>query len=183
HVASDLQHQDRRYERYDYPGRYKRDEAGKPFTQSRLLGLRRDARMAQVQGDDARLIPGVAFDLTGHPREDWNHGWRPVRMRHHGVQHSSQEEDSAGAEQGTRYGYTADIVPDKVDWKPAPSRKPVVDGPQIASVVGPPNEEIYCDEYGRIKVQFPWDRLGRNNEHSSCWIRVSQNWAGAGWGH
>ncbi|WP_447988961.1 type VI secretion system Vgr family protein [Achromobacter spanius] len=183
HVASDLQHQDRRYERYDYPGRYKRDEAGKPFTQSRLLGLRRDARMAQVQGDDARLIPGVAFDLTGHPREDWNQGWRPVRMRHHGVQHTSQEEDSAGAEHGTRYGYTADIVPDKVDWKPAPSRKPVVDGPQIASVVGPPNEEIYCDEYGRIKVQFPWDRLGRNNEHSSCWIRVSQNWAGAGWGH
>ncbi|AYD64767.1 type VI secretion system tip protein VgrG [Achromobacter sp. B7] len=183
HVAADLQHQDGRYERYDYPGRYKRDEAGKPFTQSRLLGLRRDARMAQVHGDDARLIPGVAFDLTGHPRDDWNHGWRPVRMRHHGIQHSSQEEDGAGAEQGTRYGYTADIVPDKVDWKPAPSRKPLVDGPQIASVVGPPNEEIYCDEFGRIKVQFPWDRLGQNNEHSSCWIRVSQNWAGAGWGH
>ncbi|WP_276325576.1 contractile injection system protein, VgrG/Pvc8 family, partial [Achromobacter kerstersii] len=60
---------------------------------SRLLGLRRDARMAQVEGDDARLIPGVAFDLTGHPRDDWNQGWRPVRMRHHGVQHTSQEED------------------------------------------------------------------------------------------
>ncbi|MGE8672119.1 MAG: type VI secretion system Vgr family protein, partial [Achromobacter kerstersii] len=172
-----------RYERYDYPGRYKRDEAGKPFTQSRLLGLRRDARMAQVEGDDARLIPGVAFDLTGHRRDDWNQGWRPVRMRHHGVQHTSQEEDGAGAEHGTRYHYTADIVPDKVDWKPEPSYKPLVDGPQIASVVGPPNEEIYCDAYGRVKVQFPWDRLGQHNEHSSCWIRVSQNWAGAGWGH
>jgi type VI secretion system secreted protein VgrG len=183
HIASDLQHQSRRYERYDYPGRYKRDEAGKPFTQSRLLGLRRDARMAQVEGDDARLIPGVAFDLTGHPRDDWNHGWRPVRMRHHGVQHTSQEEDGAGAEHGTRYHYTADIVPDKVDWKPEPSDKPLIDGPQIASVVGPPNEEIYCDAYGRVKVQFPWDRLGQHNEHSSCWIRVSQNWAGAGWGH
>ncbi|MFD4841161.1 type VI secretion system tip protein TssI/VgrG [Achromobacter sp. NPDC058515] len=182
-VAADLDHQDKRYERYAYPGRYKRDEAGKPFTQSRLLGLRRDARMARVEGDDARLIPGVAFDLTGHPREDWNHGWRPVRMQHHGVQHTSQQEEGAEASQGTQYRYTADIVPDRVDWKPEPARKPRIDGPQIASVVGPANEEIYCDDFGRIKVQFPWDRLGKNDEHSSCWIRVSQNWAGAAFGH
>ncbi|MDH0738169.1 type VI secretion system Vgr family protein, partial [Achromobacter spanius] len=182
-VAADLDHQDRRYERYDYPGRYKRDEAGKPFTLTRLLGRRRDARVAFVEGDDARLTPGVAFDLTGHPREDWNQGWRPVRMRHHGVQHTSQEEDAAGSEQGTRYHYTAELVPDKVDWKPEPAPKPRLDGPQMATVVGPPNEEIYCDAWGRVKVQFPWDRLGRNDEHSSCWIRVSQNWAGALWGH
>ncbi|SIT16298.1 type VI secretion system Vgr family protein [Achromobacter sp. MFA1 R4] len=182
-LARELDHQDSRYERYDYPGRYKRDEAGKPFTHSRLLGLRRDARMAHVEGDDARLVPGVAFDLTGHPREDWNHGWRPVRMQHHGIQHTSQQEDGADAAQGTQYRYTADIVPDKVDWKPEPALKPRIDGPQIASVVGPANEEIYCDAYGRVKVQFPWDRLGRNDEHSSCWIRVSQNWAGAAWGH
>jgi len=182
-VARDMPHHSTRYERYDYPGRYKRDEAGKPFTQSRLLGLRRDARMATVEGDDARLVPGVAFDLTGHPREDWNHGWRPVRMRHHGVQHTSQQEEAAEALQGTQYRYTADIIPDRVDWKPEPARKPRIDGPQIASVVGPANEEIYCDDYGRVKVQFPWDRLGRHDEHSSCWIRVSQNWAGAAWGH
>ena len=182
-VARDLAHQAAQYERYDYPGRYKRDEAGKPFTQSRLLGLRRDARMATVEGDDARLVPGVAFDLVGHPREDWNHGWRPVRMRHLGVQHTTQQEEGAGASQGTQYRYTADIVPDRVDWKPEPARKPRIDGPQIASVVGPANEEIYCDDFGRVKVQFPWDRLGRSDEHSSCWIRVSQNWAGAAWGH
>jgi len=182
-VATDRDHQDSRYERYDYPGRYKRDEAGIPFTQSRLLGLRRDARLARVKGDDARLVPGVAFDLAGHPRDDWNHGWRPVRMQHHGVQYTSQEEESADARQGTRYRYTAEIVPDKVDWKPEPSSKPRIDGPQIATVVGPPNEEIYCDEFGRVKVQFPWDRLGKHDEHSSCWVRVSQNWAGAAWGH
>jgi len=182
-VAADLHHQDSRYERYDYPGRYKRDEAGAPFTQARLLGLRRDARMARVEGDDARLVPGVAFDLVGHPREDWNQGWRPVRMHHHGMQHTSQEEESADAAEGTRYHYTADVVPDKVDWKPPPCPKPRIDGPQIATVVGPPNEEIHCDEFGRVKVQFPWDRLGGHNEHSSCWVRVSQNWAGAGWGH
>ncbi|MEL7724212.1 type VI secretion system tip protein TssI/VgrG, partial [Achromobacter sp. JD-1] len=89
----------------------------------------------------------------------------------------------AGSEQGTHYHYTAELVPDKVDWKPEPQPKPRLDGPQMATVVGPPNEEIYCDAWGRVKVQFPWDRLGRNDEHSSCWIRVSQNWAGALWGH
>ncbi|MEN5159889.1 type VI secretion system Vgr family protein [Achromobacter spanius] len=182
-VATDLDHQDGKYEHYSYPGRYKRDEAGKPYTQSRLLGLRRDARMARVEGDDARLVPGLAFDLTGHPREDWNQGWRPVRMRHHGVQHTSQQEEGAEASQGTQYRYTADIVPDKVDWKSEPAAKPRIDGPQIATVVGPANEEIYCDAHGRVKVQFPWDRLGKHDEHSSCWIRVSQNWAGAVWGH
>ncbi|MFK1552901.1 type VI secretion system Vgr family protein, partial [Pseudomonas aeruginosa] len=64
-----------------------------------------------------------------------------------------------------------------------PLPKPRIDGPQQATVVGPPGEEIYCDEFGRVKVQFPWDREGRHDEHSSCWIRVSQNIAGALWGH
>ncbi|WP_312540323.1 type VI secretion system Vgr family protein [Achromobacter mucicolens] len=182
-VANELSHQSHRYERYDYPGRYKRDEAGKPFTQSRLLGLRRDARMAPVEGDDPRLVPGVAFDLIGHPREEWNHGWRPVRVRHHGIQHTSQQEESAESTQGTQYRYRADIVPDKVDWKPEPADRPRIDGLQMATVVGPANEEIYCDDFGRVKVQFPWDRLGTRDEHSSCWVRVSQNWAGAAWGH
>ena len=56
--------------------------------------------------------------------------------------------------------------------------KPRIDGPQVAIVVGPPGE-IHCDEWGRVKVQFTWDRQGKSDEHSSCWIRVSQNWAGA----
>ncbi|MDE1531088.1 type VI secretion system tip protein TssI/VgrG, partial [Pseudomonas carnis] len=60
--------------------------------------------------------------------------------------------------------------------------KPCIDGPQIATVVGPPGEEIYCDEWGRVKVQFPWDRADKNNDQSSCWIRVAQGWAGATWG-
>ncbi|MDE9553779.1 type VI secretion system tip protein TssI/VgrG, partial [Xenorhabdus bovienii] len=60
--------------------------------------------------------------------------------------------------------------------------KPVVDGPQIAKVVGPAGEEIFCDQYGRIRLQFPWDRYGKSDDQSSCWIRVSQPWAGQGWG-
>ncbi len=179
----DLDHQGRRYERYDYPARAKFDEAGRPFAENRLRGHRRDSRVAFVEGNDPRLQPGISFSLTGHPREDLNRGWRPVRIVHRGIQHTSQAEESAQAQLGTHYSYEAELVPDDAEWRAEPLPRPRIDGPQNAVVVGPPNEEIYTDEYGRVKVQFPWDRLGTEDEYSSCWIRVSQNIAGATWGH
>ncbi len=60
--------------------------------------------------------------------------------------------------------------------------KPRVDGPQIATIVGPKDEEIYCDEYGRVKVQFPWDRYSNSDDKASCWVRVAQGWAGSQYG-
>ncbi|HBO3036078.1 type VI secretion system Vgr family protein [Pseudomonas aeruginosa] len=180
--GNDLDHQASSYERYDYPGRYK-SEVGEAFTQDRLRGHRGDARQAIVEGDDARLVPGISFDLIGHPRRDMNRGWRPVLIEHHGKQYTSQAEESADAAQGTHYSSTATLVPDDAEWRAEPMDKPLITGPQQATVVGPPGEEIYCDEFGRVKVQFPWDREGKNDEHSSCWIRVSQNISGALWGH
>ncbi|MDN7632321.1 type VI secretion system Vgr family protein [Burkholderia cepacia] len=181
--GTDLDHQGRGYARYDYPGRYKHEGSGKAFTQDRLRGHRRDARVARVNGDDARLQPGIAFDLTGHPREDMNRGWRPVSLVHHGKQYTSQAEEGADAQQGTHYRYEAALVPDDAEWRAEPLPRPRIDGPQPATVVGPEGEEIYTDAYGRVKVQFPWDREGKYDEHSSCWIQVAQNWAGATWGH
>ncbi|WP_244850022.1 type VI secretion system Vgr family protein [Caballeronia sp. SL2Y3] len=181
--GGNLDHQGRDYERYGYPGRYKEDAAGVPFTQTRLLALRRDAQVAIAEGDDARLIPGLRFDLVDHPREEWNRGWRPVRITHHGTQHVSQEEEAADAQQGTHYGYTAELVPDDVEWKAPLPDKPRIDGPLIATVTGPAGEEIYCDEFGRVKICFPWQRNDPPDERSSCWVRVAQNWAGATWGH
>ncbi|WP_343736810.1 type VI secretion system tip protein TssI/VgrG [Achromobacter sp.] len=181
--GQDLSHQGRRYERYDYPARAKFDEAGRPFAENRLRGHRRDARMALVEGDDPRLQPGISFTLAGHPREDMNRGWRPVRIVHRGTQHASQAEESADAQSGTHYHYEAELVPDDTEWRAEPLPRPRIEGPQNAVVVGPPNEEIYTDAYGRVKVQFPWDRQGQQDEYSSCWIRVSQNIAGATWGH
>ncbi|WP_330769080.1 type VI secretion system tip protein TssI/VgrG [Burkholderia cepacia] len=181
--GTDLDHQGRGYARYDYPGRYKHEASGKAFTQDRLRGHRRDARIARVNGDDARLQPGTAFDLIGHPREDMNRGWRPVSIVHHGVQYTSQAEEGADAQQGTHYRYEAVLVPDDAEWRAEPLPRPRIDGPQPATVVGPEGEEIYTDAYGRVKVQFPWDREGKYDEHSSCWIQVAQNWAGATWGH
>ncbi|MDD1151682.1 type VI secretion system tip protein VgrG [Pseudomonas sp. TNT2022 ID357] len=180
--ASELEHQDE-YERYDYPGRYKTDQSGKPFTNTRLLALRRDARTARVEGDDPRLLPGLAFDLSGHPRADMNRGWRTVSMVHSGKQYTSQQEESADAQQSTHYSYVAELIPDHIEWRPASPPKPRIDGPLIATVVGPAGEEIFCDEFSRVKIQYPWDREGKHDDHSSCWVRVSQNWAGQNWGH
>ena len=177
--GTDLAHQGKSYERYDYPGRAKREE---PFVEHRLRGHRRDARVASVRGDDARVQPGLAFYITGHPREDMNQGWRAVRMVHHGKQYTSLAEDSADARQGTHYHYDAELVPDDSEWRPEPLPRPRLDGPQPATVVGPAGEQIYCDEYGRVKVQFPWDRRGQHDEHSSCWIQVAQGWAGTMYG-
>uniref|UniRef100_UPI003D22D449 type VI secretion system Vgr family protein n=1 Tax=Aeromonas salmonicida TaxID=645 RepID=UPI003D22D449 len=79
------------------------------------------------------------------------------------------------------------VVKSSTTWRarigsPQAPHKPMVDGPQIAIVVGPEGEEIYCDEHGRVKLQFPWDRYGSSNDQSSCWVRVSQGWAGGQYG-
>lgn len=169
------------YERYDYPGRYKTDATGRPFTQTRIESLRRDTQYAQVNGDDARIEPGLAFELTGHPRADMNIMWRAITVTHSGIQHTSSQEEAASAQTSTRYEQTAQLIPATFEWKAPIPLKPRITGAQIARVVGPASEEIYCDEWGRIKVQFPWDRQGQENENSSCWIRVAQGWGiGAG---
>jgi len=175
-IGRNMPTQSSEYERYDYPGRYKQDAAGSPFTQTKLASLRRDAKTAIAVGDDARIEPGIAFELTGHSRASLNTLWRPVKVQHSGKQHTSAEEESASAQTGTSYEQTAYLVPATTDWKAGIPPKPHLHGPEIAHVVGPDGEEIYCDEWGRVKVQFPWDRIGKNNEHSSCWIRVAQAW-------
>ncbi|MFJ7010021.1 type VI secretion system Vgr family protein [Pseudomonas putida] len=180
--GSDLKHQATTYERFDYPGRYKRGAVGAPFTATRITAWRHDARMAEVEGDDVRLQPGLSFTLIEHPRKDLNMHWRVTRVHHEGTQFTSLQEEAAGAQQGTRYTQAAVLVPGRTEWRPAPLPKPRIDGPQMATVVGPKGEEIYCDQWGRVKVSFPWDRESQDNEFSSCWVRVSQGWAGGSWG-
>jgi type VI secretion system secreted protein VgrG len=180
--GSDLKHQSTTYERFDYPGRYKRGAVGAPFTATRITAWRHDARMAEVGGDDVRLQPGLSFTLIEHPRNDLNMHWRATRVHHEGTQFTSLQEEAAGARLDTRYTQAAVLVPGRTEWRPAPLPKPRIDGPQMATVVGPKGEEIYCDQWGRVKVSFPWDRESQDNEFSSCWVRVSQGWAGGSWG-
>jgi type VI secretion system secreted protein VgrG len=105
---------------------------------------------------------------------------------HRGKQPQALEEDGfvQESDQGgmTQYHNELVLMPADLAWRPKPNPKPRVDGPQIAVVVGPEGEEIYCDEHGRVKVQFPWDRYAEPNETASAWVRVSQGWAGGGYG-
>ena len=81
------------------------------------------------------------------------------------------------------YQNTLFLIPHNKPWRSPLKPRPIIRGTQVAHVTGPEGEEIYCDEWGRVKLQFPWDRLGNFDEHSSCWVRVVQGWAGAQYGN
>ncbi|QPL47583.1 type VI secretion system tip protein VgrG [Halomonas sp. A40-4] len=173
------------YEHYDYPGRYKQDASGEPFTRIRLEQLRREAITASAESDLPELAPGLRFTLTDHDSDSLNRDWQAISVTHHGEQPQALEED--GITQGdangmTRYHNQVTLIPGDAPWRATPNPKPRVDGPQVAFVVGPEGEEIHCDEHGRVKVQFPWDRYAEPNETASCWVRVAQGWAGGGYG-
>ncbi|MBZ0328735.1 type VI secretion system tip protein VgrG [Halomonas sp. ANAO-440] len=210
-------------EHYDYPGRYKADASGEAFTRIRLEHLRHDALTAEAESDLPELAPGTRFVLTDHDADSLNRDWQVVSVVHHGRQPQALQEDAVGATGGTRYHNELRLTPADTAWRPEPNPKPRVDGPQVAFVVGPEGEEIHCDEHGRVKVQFPWDRYaepdtagaggeaavtagaggeaavtagaggeaavtaGAGGEAAvksgpSAWIRVSQGWAGGGYG-
>ncbi|MDN3526197.1 type VI secretion system tip protein TssI/VgrG [Halomonas sabkhae] len=170
------------YEHYDAPGRYKSDGSGAPFARVRLEHLRSDAATVEAESDLPMLAPGYRFTLTEHDTASLNRPWQVIAVTHHGEQPQALEEDAADTEGMTRYHNDLTVMADDQAWRPQPQPRPRVDGPQMASVVGPPGEEIYCDEHGRVKVQFPWDREAAGDETSSAWLRVSQAWAGAGYG-
>ncbi|CDG19895.1 VgrG [Xenorhabdus poinarii G6] len=168
------------YEHYDYPGRFKDEAHGKDFTRYRLEALRSDAVTGQGSGHAIALQPGKLFILDNHPREDLNQSWQTVSASHSGRQPGALE--TATGDSGTTLHSQFSFIRQNQHWRPTPLPKPVIDGPQIAKVVGPAGEEIFCDQYGRVRLQFPWDRYGKSDDQSSCWIRVTQPWAGQGWG-
>ncbi|UYG03912.1 type VI secretion system tip protein VgrG [Halomonas sp. LR3S48] len=190
HAADGLEEHAQRddYEHYDYPGRYKADASGEAFTRIRLEHLRNDALTCRAESDLPELAPGSRFTLTDHDLSELNRDWQVVSVTHHGSQPQALEEDgftqgdAAGLGHMTKFDNTLVLTPADRAWRPKPNAKPCVDGPQIAFVVGPEGEEIYCDEHGRVKVQFPWDRYAEPDETASAWVRVSQGWAGGGYG-
>ena len=169
------------YEKYDYPGRYKKDEQGNPFSLYRLESELAVSETANAAGDDMRVVPGYGFTLEGHANSAFNQEWLVVRVEHFGKQTGSLDEEAG--EEGNRYENTLFLIPHNKPWRSPLKPRPIIRGTQVAHVTGPEGEEIYCDEWGRVKLQFPWDRLGNFDEHSSCWVRVVQGWAGAQYGN
>ncbi|MFC3285795.1 type VI secretion system Vgr family protein [Litchfieldella rifensis] len=173
------------YEHYDAPGRYKADASGEAFTRIRLEHLRAEAATAEAQSDLPELVPGARFTLAGHDVASLNRDWQVVAVVHHGEQPQALEEDgfTASDREGmTRFHNDLVLTPGDTAWRPVPNPKPRVDGPQVAFVVGPEGEEIHCDAHGRVKCQFPWDRYAEPDDTASAWLRVSQGWAGGGYG-
>ncbi|MEL4889459.1 type VI secretion system tip protein VgrG [Pectobacterium betavasculorum] len=179
-MSGELAHQRESYQHYDYPGRYKQDPSGKAFSGYRLDALRAGAVTSEGESNCAGLMPGNTFTLTEHPNATLNGVWQTVSVTHVGQQPQALEEESGG--EPTTMSNSFAVVKGTTTWRAAMPYKPMVDGPQIATVVGPAGEEIYCDQDGRVKLQFPWDRYGASNDQSSCWVRVSQGWAGGQYG-
>lgn len=168
------------YEIYDYPGRFKDEQHGQDFVRYQMDGLRNNAEVGKGSSNSPGLWPGIRFTLQNHPQESLQQEWQVVSSTLTGEQpqalHGSQAEGTTLTNQFT-------VIPAKRTWRSTPLPKPKVDGPQSAIVTGPAGEEIFCDEHGRVRVKFHWDRYNPNTEASSCWVRVSQAWAGAGFGN
>ena len=175
-------------EDYDYPGRFVDRKRGKHLSQRQLERHRADYRLAEGRSDQPRLLSGHLLEISEHPRREWNDLWLLTEVVHEGKQPQVLEESvtndvqiADGFTQGYRNRFTA--TPWDVPFRPPLAHpKPRVLGSQSAVVTGPAGEEIHCDQYGRVKVQFFWDRVGAADDKTSCWLRVSNSWAGDGYG-
>jgi type VI secretion system secreted protein VgrG len=166
-------------EEYDYPGKYGKKDDGETYAKVRVEEW--EAGYLTVRGTSycRDFRSGYKFKLSDHFRADMNREYTLVA-----VHHSAGENNYVAPHaEPFKYENSFEAIPYSVPYRPPHrARKPLVYGSQTARVVGKSGEEIWVDKYGRVKVQFFWDRKGTKDENSSCWIRVSQIWAGKNWG-
>jgi type VI secretion system secreted protein VgrG len=166
------------YEQFDFQGDYVAGAHGKLYADNRIHELQ--ARFERISGQSNAhgLATGHLFSLSNPPHTAHGNQFLCVN--------TSIQAQVDGYEAGSapgRFDCSFAAIPAKQQFRPVRrTPKPFVQGPQTAVVTGPAGEEIHTDKYGRVKVQFHWDRYGQKNEKSSCWIRVSHPWAGKGWG-
>jgi type VI secretion system secreted protein VgrG len=163
---------------YDYSGLPLRDGEDAARARRRIEAEEATFEIARGASLHANFAPGVIFTLTRAPEG----GQERTKWLITSVRHEFRDARTASASGGTYYRNSFSAIPNTVPYRPQYRSRPPAAAPQTAVVVGPPGEEIYCDEFGRVKVQFHWDRRGKRDEHSSCWIRVAQNIAGNRWG-
>lgn len=174
-------------EDYRYPVLIENEKLGKQRARQALERHRSDYQLAEGKSDQPLLRSGHFFDLTEHPRQQCNALWLLLSVTHSGKQPQSLEEaitsdvkSEDGFTQGYRNSFSA--IPWDVFYRPPLVTRKSVLVSQTARVTGPAGEEIFCDEYGRVKVEFHWDRAELGSDKSSCWLRVSSSWAGESFG-
>ena len=167
------------YEHYEWPGDYFDKGEGEMLTRIRMEAQRSPGSRVGGAGNIRTLMTGYTFTLMNHPTAEVNQEYLLVQTTlflRDNAQHSGQD-------QHFTYVTTFELHPTSEVYRPQRTlSKPHTKGPQSAIVTGPAGQEIWTDKYGRVKVQFGWDRYGNNDENSSCWIRVSYPWAGKGFG-
>lgn len=173
------------FEVFDYPGEYPGAEGvpiagkGEIVSRHRMEELAAQHEIVSGRGNARGLCAGYLFNLHGCERADQNREYLIIES-HCSFNLDAYTSDSSG--ELTYEGSIFAIQGQQQFRAPRLTPKPIVQGPQTAIVVGPAGEEIWTDEFGRVKLQFHWDRYGESNETSSCWVRVSQLWASKGWG-
>jgi type VI secretion system secreted protein VgrG len=168
------------YEIYDFPGEYLQKADGDQYATVRIDELSTQFELVHGVTNARGLNVGCTFTLANQTRDDQNREYLVVNATYD-LEFSSYEglPNPVGGAYSCHFGG----ISTQQQFRPARvTPKPFVPGPQTAVVVGPSGDEIYTDKYGRVKVQFPWDRYGKKNENSSCWLRVSHPWAGKNWG-
>ena len=170
------------FEVFDYPADLTTysGQASSRVAKVRIEELQASHAVMQGEGNAAGLATGARFKLEDYPREDLNIEYLVI-----GTSFSlSADAYDAGQDGGAvEFAISVEAMDARTQFRPARvTPRPVVRGSQTAIVVGPSGEEIHTDKYGRVKVQFHWDRYGGQDDASSCWMRVAQVWAGKQWG-
>lgn len=159
-------------------GRFQEEAEAQPLNQLRYEQSQNYRQTGSASTNCFALMPGKVFTLTNHPSAKMNSRWQVISVSHHGVQPSA---DNGGGE-GTQLSNNVTFIPGTQEWRPPFHYKPLADGDELATVVGPEGEEIYTNEQGAVKVYFHWDRRGKPDHSGSCWLRVAQGWNGDGFG-
>jgi type VI secretion system secreted protein VgrG len=170
------------FEVYDYPGGFVTSDVGEGVALLRLQERQVPLQAATGWSNARKVSVGSLLSLVDHPRADQNQDYLVTSATYRLTGHAGATGGQSGGDTEA-FDCVFAAIPSASQFR-APSRtsKPVVRGPQTATVVGPSGEEIWTDTYGRVKVQFHWDRDGQNDENSSCFVRVSHAWAGAQFG-
>ena len=168
------------YDIFDYPGSYPTLGEGDPYARVRLEELQSGHKRSHGQGRARGLAPGRLFTLEKHAVAPYNREYLVVAAEYDFSDNDYEANDGSSEHQLT---IAAEFHPTDQPYRPQRiTPKPHTMGPESAVVTGPAGQEIYTNEHGQVKVQFHWDRYGKKDENSSCWIRVSHPWAGTGFG-
>jgi len=170
-------------ETYDYPGEYTKKDQGDKIAKVRMEEHEASHLVAEGASHCRSFITGYTFDLSKHYRADANTAYLLTRVAHESDVGDCYYSNKENSSDGEAYQNQFSCILKKIPFRPARvTPLPSINGPQPALVVGPGGNEIWVDKYGRVKVQFYWDREGKKDDNSSCWIRVSQPWAGSNYG-